>query len=100
MPELVVVGPLGEPDLRDERRPHPMRALVGLRPARERALGGFDRPQQAHYAGELAVVEARAGVTDVDETGERRGRRARRGTSGRGTSAVSACSAFHVVFVV
>ena len=68
MPQLRVGGPLGELDLRDQlaARTQCGRSFV-LRLWRERALVGFERPQQLHHPRELALVEAGAGVADVDE---------------------------------
>jgi hypothetical protein len=44
-----------------------MRALVGLRLLEKRSLFGFERLQQLHHARELAFVEARSGVADIDQ---------------------------------
>ncbi len=43
MAQLAVGGPLGEPDLRDEVGPDPVRRLVGLDARRERATSAISR---------------------------------------------------------
>jgi hypothetical protein len=67
LPQLAVRGPLGEAHLRDQLRPDPMRPLVGLRHLGERALARFETFQHRHHPGQLALVEAGAGVPHVDQ---------------------------------
>src|SRR5262249_12600174 len=65
MPELLVVRPLGEADLRDELRLDPVRPLVGLDRVAEGRRLDLERRQETHHARELALVESRADVSDV-----------------------------------
>ncbi len=65
MPQLRISGPLGELDLRDQRRLHPVRAFIRARPRAERGFLDFERLQQPHHPRELALVETRARVPDV-----------------------------------
>ena len=67
MPQLAIGGPLGEAHLRDELGPDPVRRLVGLDAVRERRRRRSRAPSAASRRVELLLIEAGAGVADVDE---------------------------------
>ncbi len=67
MAQAAVGRPLGEPDLRHERRLHPVRLLVRSRRVAERSRPGLDGFQQLDELRELAVVEARTHPPRVQE---------------------------------
>ena len=60
MAQLVVGCPLGEPDLRDEIGPGPVRGLIGLDPFGERRRRHFARLQELRHPRELFLIEAGA----------------------------------------
>ena len=66
MPQLAVGRPLGELDLRDERRLRPSAAARWSSAAANGHVVGLERLEQLHQARELALVEAGAGVADVE----------------------------------
>src|SRR5262249_13714271 len=59
--------PLGELDLRDQLRPHPVRILVGLGRWLKRRVTGLEWFQALHHAIELALTESCADVPDVNQ---------------------------------
>src|SRR5262245_48737640 len=69
MAQLAIGRPLGEPDLRDQIGPDPVRRLVGLDRLRERRGFRRARLQQLRDPGELSLVEAGTGVADVPQPG-------------------------------
>src|SRR6267142_1379943 len=71
MPEVTVVRPLAEPDLRDEPWLDPLHVALPhaghLRGNAERRRVAVQRLQQLQQLPDLCVVEARADVADVTE---------------------------------
>jgi len=67
MPQLPIVGPLGEADLRHEIGPHPVRPLVRFRLDSKRRSRNLARLEQLRDALELGLIEAGSGVSDVRE---------------------------------
>ena len=67
MTQHTVACPLGELDLRDERRRDPVRPLVRLRRRLERTTPYFDWLEPLHQTRELALVEAGADVSRVNK---------------------------------
>ena len=67
MPQPAVGRPFGELHLGDEGRPDPMRSLVCARPVAKGTFGCFQWTEQLHDARKLALGEASAGMTDVDQ---------------------------------
>ena len=67
MPELAIVGPLGELHLSDEIWAHPMWRFVGFDRRGEGRLRDRARLQEGPDSRQLLVIEAGAGVADVDE---------------------------------
>src|SRR3954465_2428121 len=67
MAERPVAGHLGVDDAGDELRLDELRPLLGLQAGGERARGTRQRLQEALYALELGLVEARARLAGEDE---------------------------------
>ena len=65
MPQLAIVGPLGELHLRDEIGAHPVSRFVGLQRRRERRFRYLAGLQQRPDPRELFLIESGAGVADV-----------------------------------
>src|ERR1700730_14667605 len=67
MAQAAVGRPLGELDLGDERRLHPMGLFVRSRRILDRALAGLERLEERNQLCELTVVEAGAHAAGVEQ---------------------------------